>query len=238
MLQPRLLLSCFTTLSVAAVALLAFGPSAQASVKDPTTASVLKAAKAAMLKESGVHIVVDSRSGKTTSAIIVDIGTSSGVETITSGKESVTIEVTPKWAYLSGSASGLTTVMGLTSAEQKKVGSSSVSMKAGTTPYKNLKENLTVSILPTLLPVAKGTSFSVGGGSNSKDYQLTWSTAATSSEPKTKSVLTISSGSKTLPLDEVISSSTGGGTTVFSKWGENVSVKKPASLVTYTKVFG
>src|SRR5665213_1127506 len=188
---------------------------AQASVSNPTTKSVLKATKTAMAKESGVHVYVTSKSGT---------------------EDSI---VTPTDAYLSGSKTGLTTIMSLTAAEEKKVGTHLVVMKSGTTPYTSFHSNLTTSVLAGILPVAKGTKYKVSSDS-SKDYQLTWKTAATSTAGATKSVLTISSGSKTLPIKEVITGTSGGGTTTFSKWGKEIVEQAPAAANTipYAKVIG
>src|SRR5665213_1148010 len=162
---------------------------AQASVSNPTTHSVLKETQTAMAKESGVHVYVTSKSGTEDSIVTVDIGATYGKETITSGKSVVNIIVTPTDAYLSGSKTGLTTILSLTAAEQKKVGTHSVVMKSGTTPYTSFHSNLTTSVLAGILPVAKGTKYKVSSDS-SKDYQLTWKTAATSTAGATKSVPT------------------------------------------------
>jgi hypothetical protein len=228
------------SLALGAALVLAVTPvAAQASVSNPTTKSVLKAAKTAMGKESGVHIDVSTKSGTSKSTVVVDIGATYGEETITTGKSIVNIIVTPTDAYLSGSKTGLTTIMGLTAAEQKKVGTLSIVIKAGTSPYTSFHSNLTTSVLSGLLPASKGTKFKISSD-DKKDYQLTWNAAATSTSSATKSVLTISSGSKTLPVKEVISGSTGGGTTKFSKWGEHVVEHAPAAANTipYSKVTG
>jgi hypothetical protein len=228
------------SLALGATLVLAVTPiAAQASVSNPTAKSVLKATLKAMTKESGVHVYVTSTSGTDTSIVTVDIGATYGQETIRSGKSVVKIIVTPTDAYLSGSATGLTTLMGLTSAEQKKVGTLSVVMKAGTSPYTSFKSNLTTAVLSGILPAAKGTKYKTSTDSK-KDYLLTWKTAASSSAAATKSVLTVSSGSKTLPLKEVITGSGGGGTTTFSKWGEKVTEKAPATAntIAYSKVIG
>lgn len=211
-----------------------------ASTTSPTTTSVLNAAKLSMLKKGEVHVVVASRAGKSTSQVIVDIGATSGQESITAGKKFVSIIVTPTFAYLSGSATGLTQIMGLTAAQQKKLGSHSMSMKAGTAPYTNLKANLTTTVFASMLPQATGTKLSTTGSSSTLKYQLTWTTAATATAPKAKSVLTLSSGKSTLPQSEVITSSAGGGTSTFSKWGQHVTVTAPksSSIVTYKSVFG
>jgi hypothetical protein len=226
------------SLAIGATLVLAVTPiAAQASVSNPTTKSVLKATKSAMLKESGVHVYVTSKSGTDKSIVNVDIGATYGEETIRSGASVVKIIVSPTDAYLSGSKTGLTTVMGLTAAEQKKVGTLSVVMKAGTTAYTRFHSNLTTTVLAGILPAAKGTKYKTSSDS-SKAYQLTWKTAASSTAAATKSVLTISSGSKTLPIKEVITDSTGGGTTTFSKWGEKVVEHAPATAdtIAYAKV--
>ena len=218
---------------------LAMAPTAaQASIKNPTTKSVLKATQKAMSTVTGVHIYVLSKTGKDSSVVIVDIGATYGQETIVSGKEHVKITVTPTDAYLSGSPTGLTTIMQLTAAQAKKVGSRSVVMKSGTAPYTSFQGNLTTGVLASILPAAKGTKFAVGGGTNSKDYQLTWKTAATQTAPATKSVLTISSGSLILPVKEVITGTSGGGTTTFSKWNERVTEPSPpaADTIPYASV--
>ena len=233
-LLPLLSLALGSTVLVTALPI-----AAQASVKNPTAASVIKATNKALLKQKGVHVAVNSTSSGVTSTVSVDIGNGYGTEKITSGKNAVTIIVTPTWAYLSGSKTGLISIMGLSAAQQKKVGTLWVTMKASTTPYESFSSNLTTSVLGHILPPAKGTKFSTDSTSK-KNYQLTWKTAASSTAAATKSVLKISAGSKTLPLSETITSKSGGGTTVFSKWGEHVTETAPSSkdTIAYAKVLG
>jgi hypothetical protein len=235
--SPRRRLSLLSLALGLTLALTVAPLTAQASVKNPTTKSVLKAALTAMDRVSGVHIYVTSTTGSVKSIVVVDIGATYGQETITSGAESVKIIVTPTNAYLRGSATGLTTIMGLTSAEQKKVGHLSIVMKAGSAQYDSFHANLTTAVLKGILPIAKGTKYKMSSD-GAKDYQLTWKTAASQTASATKSVLTISSGSKTLPIKEVITGSTGGGTTNFSKWGESVTEQAPqaSNTIPYAKV--
>ncbi len=236
-LRPRHFVQ-FTSLVLGAVLLVGGVPfAAGASVTSPTTSSVLKAAQKAMLKESGVHVNVTSTNGTEVSKVVVDIGAKYGAETIQEGSKKVSIIVTPTDAYLSGTKTGLTEIMGLTASEQKKVGTLSIVMKAGTTPYQSFQANLTTSVLPTILPKLKGTKFSLDTGSQ-KNFLLTWTTTATSSAGATKNVFTLSSGKETLPVKEVVTSKAGGGTTTFSKWGEDVVESAPAasSTIAYTKV--
>ena len=172
--------------------------------------------------------------------MIVDIGRTSGVESVSSGLKKITITVTPTFAYLSGSPSGLSTIMGLTAAQIKKVAGNSITMAAGTTPYLNFKKNLTSAVLLGMLPAGKGTKLKTGTHNNKKAYLLSWTTTASGTTPLTKSVLTIASDKTSLPIKETITSTNGGGTTIFSNWGENVNPRVPSasSTVIYKKVFG
>ena len=221
----------FLSLAVTAVTF-GVGAGAGATAK-PTAASVLAAVKTAMSHESGVHISVTSSSTTTHSVATVDIGTKGGKETYVSGTSRVQIVVTSASAYLSGNATGLTGLVGLTAKQQKLVGTKAIEMKVGTSPYASFKSNLTTSAFAAFLPTTKSITLS---RDKANDFVLTWSTAATSTAPAVKSTLTISSGKKALPLKEVASAKTGGGTTIFSKWGESVKTPTPSSTIPYATV--
>jgi hypothetical protein len=210
---------------------------ANASVAKATTKNILKAASSALAKQSSVHIKVYDASASSPSSVVADIGEKSGTETFTEGAESFSITVTPTYAYLSGTKTGLTEIMGLSAAEQKKVGGSAISMKAGTSPYNTFKSNLTVGALTHLLPVVKGTTLLAKRDKASNGYDLKWVTAASSNSPKSTTVLTISSGSKTLPSKELVTTSAGTSETTFSKWGEGVQVVVPSSTIPYNSIF-
>jgi hypothetical protein len=233
--RTSLFLSLLATLSAGLVT--SVGVVAGAAVAKPTTKSILSATSKVLDKQVSVHVKVSSLSGKVASSVVADIGKTSGTETFKEGKESFTITVTPSYAYLSGSATGLTKIMGLTSAEQKKVGTSAISMKKGSTPYTTFKENLTTGALTKLLPVAKGTTLLSKRDKATHGYDLSWVTAASTDSPKTTTVMTISSGKKTLPIKEVVTTSEGKSKTTFTKWGESVVVVVPASTIPYDTVF-
>lgn len=226
------------SLAVGAAIFVTASPLGAGATSSTTVTSVIAAAKASMLKKVSVHVVVNSKSGTKLSAVVVDIGSKVGQETITSGAKTVTITITPTYAYLSGSATGLTQVMGLTTAQQLKIGSKSMAMKSGTAQYSNLKLNLTTPVFASMLPVVKGTSLTIIGTGSSKQYVLSWKTAATSRSSMTSTVMTFSSGAATLPITEKITSPKGVGITTYSKWGEMVRPMAPTSTVTYKSVFG
>ncbi|MGC2168939.1 MAG: hypothetical protein WA580_07545 [Acidimicrobiales bacterium] len=218
---------------------LAVGPAlgAQAATKTPTAASLLALTKTALSTESGVHIVVTTVNDKVKSSVVADIGTTSGTETYTSGAETFTISVTPTYAYLRGSKTGLVNIMGLSAAQQEKIGTHTLKMKKGTAQYTSFHSNLTAAAYSELLPAVKGTTLLSTRDKTTNGYQLTWTTKATSTAPKTVSVMVVSSGAKSLPIKETVSTADGSSKTTFTKWGEFVSIKVPTNTIAYSKVF-
>ena len=90
---------------------------------------MLTSAKSAIGKQTSVHLVVTSRSSSSSveERLEADLAKTSGKETISVGSEAAMIKLTPTYAYLSGNSSGLTKIVGLTSAQVKKLGRASVS---------------------------------------------------------------------------------------------------------------
>lgn len=227
-------------LTVAMVTAMA-GPAGAANL--PTTSSVLTAAKAAIAKQTGAHLVVMSKSNSTSvvEQVAADLGKTSGTETISEGTETVRIKVTAAYAYLSGNSSGLTKIVGLSAAEAKKLGKDWVSVKAGTSQYTDVAGSLKISSIASVLPAAKGTTLYPPAASGKDVYTLKWETAATSSEPKLTSTLTISAVGATLPVEETTTASGGARETVtLSDWGEHVQVTPPAagSTIAFSKLSG
>lgn len=212
-----------------------------------TASSVLAAAKSAIAKEAGVHLEVKSatKSGTINERVSADLGTKVGSETIVEGIEQITVEVTPKYVYFKGNASGLQEIIGVTSAEVKKIGKHWVSVKAGTTQYSDIDDDVNISSVPSLLPDAKGTKLSTGATSKTGLYVLKWDTKATSSIPALSSTLTVSAVGPTLPSTETRKATSGSNsgsteTVLLSKWGEKVTVKAPPrrSTIAYSKLTG
>jgi hypothetical protein len=222
---------------------LAAGPGPASASGAPTPTSVLAAAKAAIAKQGAVHLEVDSKS--TTAAnnekVVADLGRKSGMESISTRADAVTIVVTPAYGYVSGNADGLTKIVGLSSAEVKKVGSKWITLKAGSSQYTSLATDIRVTSIQTVLPQAKGTTLSFadtpGAG---RVYVLKWTTAASSSNPKLSSTLTFPVAGATLPIQEVTTATGSKETVTLSKWGEHVSVVGPplSQTIPYSKVSG
>ena len=219
----------------------ALGGTAAASTV--TLSSVLAAAKAAIEQQPGVQVVFVATAGSSsdTEKIVAHVGTTSGAETVSVGKADLAVRVTPTEAYISGNSSGLTTIFGLSSAEAKKAGSDWVSWKAGTSQYSNLKSDVTISSVTSLLPKAKGTKLSTKVAGGARLYVLKWTIASTSSSPKLTIMLTISATGPTLPV-QAVSTAAGSSkaTTTLSHWGAQTPVSAPpiASTIASSKVTG
>ena len=228
-------------LSLVVPAALVFAPvlaSAQESGASTSASSILNATKAALASEPSVHLAVSIVQGSNTTVEEADLGTSMGIESIISGSAKATVEIAPAFGYMTGDPTGLTSLIGLTAAQAKKLGTKWMSLKAGTAPYSDLKSAATIPALQALLPAVKGTSSSTETVGNTKLYVLKWTAAATSSSPKLTDVLSISMGKTPLPVKETESDGSASETTQFSKWGENVVVHAPAAgaTVPYTSI--
>ncbi len=212
---------------------------APASAGTVTAATVIKEAKAAIATQSSAHLEFDA--GSTTSSateqIVADVGAHVGTETVTDGAAVLHVMVTPDDGYISGSASGLTSLFGMTAAEATKVGKRWEFWKKGTTQYKNLESVVSVQSLQSLLPKSKGTKVS----SQDSHYVLTWTSAASGSTPKLTNTLAIAAKGTSLPVEET-STDAGGEkvTTSISKWGEAIVVHTPpaASVVAASTITG
>jgi hypothetical protein len=212
----------------------ALGVAASATV---TTSSVLKAAKAAISKQTGVHLVVSGKSSSASGHVIEDLGTKSGEETFSAGGASFTMKLTPTYVYFSGNSYALTTDLGLTAAQANKVGKDWISIPSSSSTYSMLKPTLTVSYVARLLPAAKSTTLSTTITDGVHLYVMKWTTAATSSTPKLSNTMTFPAVGATLPVELIVAFSSGSDTTTFSKWGEHVVVSAPpvASTISLSK---
>jgi hypothetical protein len=202
-----------------------------------SVSGVITASKAALKNEIGVHVYVKTTDGKIITIVKAQIGSDQGSEKVTNGSEKVSIVVTPTDAYLSGSKSGLEKYMGLTAAEEKKVGTSWIKIAKGSSQYTSFSTSLTAASFSAVLPAVKGTTLLSARDAKTNGYQLKWTTAATSSEPKTTSTMVIASTSKELPLKEHVTSKGAQSETTFTKWGKKISVTAPTKTIPFAKVF-
>jgi hypothetical protein len=219
----------------------AVAPSTKTSSSPSATsvASVLSKIDTNLLAQTGVHLAVTTRTSSTAvpETVIANFGSASGIERVTAGKATLTVEVTPHGAYMGGSPTGLTTLLGLTAKEAAKIGTRWVSFASSTTQYASLKSTTTISSLTHGLPAPKGTTLSRRIEKGVAVDVLSWTSAATSTAPKLTNTLTVAS---LLPAEERSESSSGYSTETYSDWGEVVHVSTPvaSSTIPYTAVTG
>jgi hypothetical protein len=214
------------------------GPATAGTV---SAASVLKSTKTAIGGQASVHVTfaASSKKSKVTEKIMADVSASGGTESVAEGKGHLAIRVTPTAGYVSGNATGLTDLYGLSAAQVKKIGANWVAFKATTTQYATLKSDVTFSSVLALLPKAKGTKVSTHQSGGATQYVLTWTSAAKGSTPKLSNSLTVAAGGSKLPIEETETDSTGVKvTTTLSKWGESVVVAVPTPTIDSSTITG
>jgi hypothetical protein len=224
--------------SLVAVAGVGFAfPSLAQADTTPTVKVILKDIDTAISKEAGVHVKLTSNSGSTLTKIVADIGESQGIETITTGTDRVVIRLDSSYAFVAGNAGGLTSVMGLSAAEQKKVGKDFISAKIGTKPYRELVPNVTMKFVTNFLPSAAGARAELTTVDG--NYVVSWSKAATAATLKEAVVLVVSSKHPMLPVTETVTTSSGTASASFTRWGEKVTVPMPPlrSVISYADAF-
>jgi hypothetical protein len=214
------------------------GPATAATA---SVGSVLKGAKAAIGGQNSVHVSFDasSKKSKVTEKILVDVSRTMGVESVAEGNGTLAIRVTPTAGYVSGNATGLTQLYGLSAAQVKKVGSNWVAFKPSTSQYATLKSDVTFSAVLALLPKTKGTKVSTKHGSGTAQYVLKWTSAGSGSTPKFSNSLTLDAGATKLPMTETETDSGGVKvTTALSNWGESVTVAAPSPTIDSSAITG
>lgn len=209
-----------------------------AGAASPTAAGVIAASRSALKGEHGVHLVVTTHQGATTTVAVADIGSSAGRESYASGSSRFSVEVTKKAAYLSGSPTGLKSLMGLSAKQATAVGSKWIVMKKGSEQYKEFWLNLTAKSFDAVLPSASGTRLLAGRDGATGGFRLRWENKATSTTAASTTTLVIAATHAALPLREVVGTASGTSTTVFSHWGERVRIAAPRSTIAYATVFG
>ena len=212
-----------------------------AQAKNAVEASLVTAATDSILAQKSVHIVITSRkagSAAVAERIVADIGAATGAESIKSGPATATILVTRNDAYFSGSPSGLTTFIGLSSSAARKAESQWVDIKAGTNEYKDLAAEDTISSLPASILPATGNTVQLRTAtmSGKKVYILDWETTASGSGTRISERLILTATTEALPISETTTASGDSQTVTLSHWGKSFTVPTPALAVPYSRV--
>jgi hypothetical protein len=206
-------------------------------------ASVISAASDTMLTQKSVRVVItDQTSGATggMQRIVADIGTVTGIESITYGASNATIRVTRQAAYFTGDTAGLTAYLGMSSAAAAEVKSRWVMIKSGTSQYQDLaSENTISSLSSSILPSATDTTkLSTATSGGQKEYVLDWKATASGSSTAVDVRLTLTATPKVLPVTETLTTNGESKTVTFSRWGVPFTVAAPAPVIPYSQIGG
>jgi hypothetical protein len=212
-----------------------------AQARSALRASVFAAADDSILGQKSVHIAITGRKpGGTAVAetIAADIGTATGAESMTSGAATAQIRVTPKAAYFTGNAAGLTKLLGLSSAAAARAGSRWVVMPAGTAEYQDLAAEDTIASLPaSILPANENAAgLWTATVEGRKVYVLRWTTPASGSNAAVSERLILDATAQALPISETTTAGGFSQTVTLSQWGESLAVPAPSSAIPYATV--
>jgi hypothetical protein len=214
-----------------------------AEARSALKSSVFSAAGNSMLGQQSVHIAITGRkpgSAEIAERIAADIGTASGSESIVAGSARAQIRVTPKAAYFTGNAPGLTRLLGLPAAAAAKAGGRWVVIAAGTREYRDLAAEDTMASLPaSILPPSENSAgLRTTRLAGKQVYILSWSTAASGTDPAVTAQLYLDATSEALPITETTIASGFSQTVTLSQWGEKVAVPDPPAAIPYARVTG
>ena len=207
-------------------------PVPSAPVNSPEETSLVDGANRAILAEGSVHLLVlgyQGNSKRVTEKIVANVGAGWASESLTAGKATASIRVTPKAAYFSGNNAGLTTLIGLNAAAAKKTGAHWVTMKKGTSEYKDFVIEETIGSVPATVLPASGTSVTVST-SVSQGHPvkvLTWQATVSGPNNQLSETLVLSGTVRPLPVTEVTRADGDHETATFSDWGEKLTVADP-----------
>jgi len=202
-----------------------------------TTSSVLRAARAAISRQTGVRVVESLAGGSFSLHLILDLGRKSAEETLWVAGARARFRLTRTWAWGRGNLFAREFLFGLTATQAQKVGNHWVSARAGTSGYVRVKSYFSIPSPVGYLPPANGTTLSTTVADGVHVYVLAWTTAATKSMPKASNTMTFSAAGATLPVELIETTSRGTVTTKYSRWGEHVAVRAPpvASTISYSE---
>lgn len=233
---PTLLASAALAIGMA-VASPASASTRQASSPLPSGASLVAAAKKAMLAARSVHFDLSSSGAGVEEHISADAGTATGRQVLTSGNARATVLLTKRDAYFGGDAAGLAKFFGMPTADVKKVGAKWVDVTSGSAQYTSFEKNLVASSLPAaFLPTVKSVAVGRVTVSGRPDYRLTW--VATVSGKLFHESLDLAGTGPALPVSQVGTSGKDEESTTFSRWGEAIHVTAPKQTIAFSVLTG
>jgi hypothetical protein len=204
-------------------------------------ATSAKAAYTAALKAAGsqgVHFVSTATESGTAIKVIGDTGATSGAQTLTVKKgtltEDVSVLLVGASGYVKGNPTALINILGLSATQAAKYNEKWLSFPTSNTDLAELVSGLHNKDVSTELkmsgPYSFGKSATIGGQSATAIK----GTVASSTGTKVPVVLYVAASGTPRPVEEVTNPAKANsktaihGTVVFTKWGEKTSEKAPA----------
>src|SRR6185437_16187173 len=217
-------------------------PLTAAQARSAAAASVVTAARNAILAQRSVHLVITGRKTGGTAAerIVADIGAAAGTESIRSGAAMASIRVTTKAAFFTGNGPGLSAFIGLSRVAARKAAGHWVAIKAGTSEYRALAAEDTIPALPgSILPgSADSPRLRSATMAGRKVYVLDWTTTPAGSATTLRERLILTAARDALPVSETTTSAGGSQTVTLSGWGHRIAVPPPRAAIPYSRVRG
>ena len=187
----------------------------------------------------GVHFVSTATESGTSIKVVGDTGATTGAQTLTVKKgtlsENVSVKLVGATGYVKGNTTALLNILGLTATQAAKYSGKWLYFPTSNTDLAELVSGLhnkdVSSELKMTGPFTFGSSQSIGGQS-AKAINGKVSTSAGAAVPV---VLYVASSGKPFPLEEVTNPSKANsktaihGTVLFTKWGEKTNEKAPSS---------
>ena len=139
-----------------------------------------------------------------------------------------------------GTRPGLTQLLGLPASTAARAGRAGCRSLSSSAEYQDLAAEDLISSLPgSILPADESAATlrtAVAGGR--KVYVLSWTAPASGSDPAVSEQLVLDATSQALPVSETTTASGFSQTVTLSRWGEALSIIKPAPTVPYTSTEG
>jgi hypothetical protein len=228
-----------------ALAALAAGPGSAGAASAPSAQSEYQAALKAVGTQ-GVHFSSVASQAGVTIHVDGDTGTTSGSQTLTVKRGSLTEQVTAmvvgSTGYVKANATALRNVIGLTSAQSHKYAGTWLSFPTTNSSLGQLVSGLLNSQVASELqmngPFSYGTATTLLG----QHALALHGSVSTQSGTKVPEILYVAATGTPLPVEEVTNPNNAGGSTAihgtvnFSHWGETTTVKPPAKSVSLLKL--
>jgi hypothetical protein len=231
--------------ALAALAVLATGPGTAGAASTPSAQSEYQAILKAVGSE-GVHFSSAASQSGVTIHVVGDTGTTSGVQTLTVKKgslsEQVTAIVVGSTGYVKANATALRNVIGLTNAQSHKYAGAWLSFPTTNSALGQLVGGLLNSQVASELQMSGPYSYGTASTVNGQKALAVHGSVSTQSGSKVPEILYVSATSTPLPIEEITNpANTGGstaihGTVTFTHWGETTTKTAPGSSVSLLKL--